>query len=52
MVVMSIRINGTSPLEDIEVKVGEFWVIMQLILEELEQSLWSDWRFKVDFQEG
>lgn len=52
MVVMAIRIDGTSPLEDIEVKVGELWVIMQLILEEVEQSLWSDRRFKVDFEEG
>lgn len=52
MMVMAIRINGTGPLEYMEVKVGEFWVVMQLVLEEMEESLRGDWRSKVYLEEG
>lgn len=52
MVIMAIRINGTGPLKNMEVKVGEFWVVMQLVLEEVEENLWGDWRFEVGFEKG
>lgn len=52
MVIMAIRINGIGPLEDLEVKVGEFWVVMQLVFEEVKKNLRGDRRFKMGFEEG
>lgn len=43
--VMAIRVNVGSPLEDMEVKVGELRVVMELVLEEMKQNLWGYRRF-------
>lgn len=43
--VMAIRVNGGSPLEDMEVEVGELWAVMELVLEEMKQNLWGYRRF-------
>jgi len=45
VMVMAIRVNGGSPLEDMEVKVGELRVVMELVLEKMEQNLWGYRRF-------
>lgn len=43
--VMAIRVNGGSPLEDMEVEVGEVRAVMELVLEEMKQNLWGYRRF-------
>lgn len=50
-VIMAERINRSSIVKEVEVKVSEDRVVMDVILEEREKIFGCERRFKVDFHE-
>lgn len=51
IVIVSKRVNRSCVVEDVEIEVGEFWVVVEFGFEEVEELVRSEGRSEVVVEE-